>query len=74
MVSTADAKGYWLVSSVGQVFSFGDARSYAAKAAPRSPRPIVGMVATADAKGYWLVANDGGIFTYGDTRFYGCGA
>jgi hypothetical protein len=28
MVSTADGKGYWLVSGGGRVFSFGDARSY----------------------------------------------
>ena len=66
MAATPTAAGYWLVASDGGIFSFGDARSTARRAASRStsrssawpPRP------TAAATG--SSASDGGIFAFGD--------
>jgi hypothetical protein len=71
MSSTPSGKGYWLASSDGHVFSFGDARPHGSAGALRLVRPIVGMSATRSGKGYWLVAADGGIFSFGDARFHG---
>ena len=63
--------GYWLASSDGGVFSFGNAQFYGSAGALHLNSPIVGMAATFDGGGYWLVASDGGIFSYGDAAFYG---
>ncbi|MGH9104829.1 MAG: hypothetical protein ACRDZX_03140 [Acidimicrobiales bacterium] len=65
------AGGYWLVSSTGGVYEFGDARFYGSAGLLALGRPIVAMAATPDGGGYWLVASDGGIFAYGDARYYG---
>ncbi len=63
--------GYWMVSSDGGVFSFGDAGFYDSMAGSALAAPIVGMASTPDGGGYWLVASDGGIFSFGDAQFYG---
>jgi hypothetical protein len=63
--------GYWLVSSDGGVFNYGDAGFFGSAGNIALNKPIVGMAATSDGGGYWLVASDGGIFSYGDAHFYG---
>ena len=63
--------GYWLVSSDGGVFSFGDARFWGSTGGTHLNAPIVDMAPTFDGNGYWLVGSDGGIFNYGDASFYG---
>jgi hypothetical protein len=70
MAATSDGNGYWLASSDGRVFPFGDAAFYGSPASLGLDKPIVGMAATPDS-GYWLVAYDGGIFAYGDAGFFG---
>ena len=62
---------YWLVSSDGGIFSFGNAGFYGSAGGLRLVRPVVGMAPTASKAGYWLVASDGGIFSYGDASFHG---
>jgi outer membrane protein assembly factor BamB len=62
---------YWLVSSNGGVFSFGNAGFYGSAGSLHLARPIVGMAPTPDGRGYWLVASDGGVFSYGDAAFFG---
>jgi len=57
-----DGQGYWLVSSDGGVFTFGDAGFHGSVAGSALNTPIVGMASTRDGQGYWLVASDGGIF------------
>src|ERR1700722_10254351 len=70
-VSASDGLGYQLVTTAGQVSSFGGA-TYAGSADGETLNaPIVGMAPTADGAGYWLVASDGGVFTFGDAVFYG---
>ena len=71
MKATPDGKGYWMVSSDGGVFTFGDAGFYGSTGGLALNRPIVGMAPTPDGRGYWLVASDGGIFAFGDAGFYG---
>ena len=66
-----DGLGYWLVSSAGDVFTFGDARSYRSRAKFYASEPVVCMAATPNGKGYWLVDKNGKVFAYGDAHFYG---
>jgi subtilisin family serine protease len=65
-----DGLGYWLVSSTGEVFNFGDARSYRSNAKFYANEPVVGMAATPDGKGYWLVTQNGRVVAYGNARSY----
>ncbi len=83
MSVTPDGKGYWMFSTVGGVYTFGDAVYYgsAGQLNPSQPpgganavdlaQPIVSGASTPDGKGYWEVASDGGIFTFGDAVYYG---
>jgi len=63
--------GYWLASSDGGIFSFGDAGFYGSEGGQHLNAPIVGIAPTADGGGYWLASSDGGIFSFGDAGFYG---
>ena len=71
ITAASAGEGYWLASSDGQVFAYGDALFYGSVGATALNKPVVAMAATPDGKGYWLVASDGGIFNYGDASFYG---
>ena len=76
MTSTPNQRGYWMVGSNGQIYSFGNAFNVLNPgsfnpAPPALNQPIVGMAGAPDGRGYWLVASDGGIFSYGDAHFYG---
>ena len=62
---------FWLATTAGQVWSFGDAGAFGSLAGASLNKPIVGIAPTADRQGYWLVASDGGIFSFGDAAFYG---
>jgi hypothetical protein len=68
---TADLGGYWMASTTGQIFTFGDATNLGSAASIHLNRPIVTMGTTEDEGGYWLVASDGGIFSFGDAKYYG---
>ena len=70
MAPTADGNGYWLVSSDGGVFTFGDAGFAGSSGGIVLAQPIVGMAADAATGGYWLVARDGGVFAF-DAPFDG---
>ena len=64
-------KGYWLTTSGGGIFSFGDAPALGSATGMALNKPIVGMTSTPDRRGYWMVASDGGIFNFGDAGFFG---
>jgi hypothetical protein len=70
IASTPDGKGYWLVTSAGNVLSFGDAPQ-PGDLHGSSVNNIVSIVPTSDGNGYWLVGSDGGIFAFGDAGFIG---
>jgi hypothetical protein len=67
MAATADGKGYWLASSGGQVYSYGDAASYPTL---NHAHPIRGMVA-APGGGYWLYTGYGNVYRSPGTAWYG---
>jgi hypothetical protein len=71
LVATPDGKGYWVATSTGGVYSFGDAGFDGSMSGRALNAPIVGMAATPSGDGYWLVASDGGIFSFGDAGFFG---
>ena len=70
-LTNTNALSYWLVSSHGAVYDFGDARFYGSFAYHRPAPPIVGIASTPDGKGYWLVSSHGAVYGFGDARFYG---
>ena len=74
IAATPDGGGYWVASSTGGVYAFGDAHSYGSMSGAALNAPVVGMAATPSGQGYWLVASDGGIFTFGDAPFEGSSA
>jgi hypothetical protein len=68
---TPDGHGWWLASSTGGVYPFGNATFHGSLLGAPLNQPIVGIAATPDAQGYWLVASDGGVFAFGDASFQG---
>jgi len=65
------ALGYWIATSSGQVFSFGNLPNLGGIDARRLKAPLLGVCAHPNGSGYWLYAQDGGIFTFGDAKFFG---
>jgi peptidoglycan hydrolase-like protein with peptidoglycan-binding domain len=70
MASTADGKGYWLVTTDGGVFSF-NAPFFGALVGWPLAQPVVGLTATPSGHGYWIVTADGGVFPFGDAHAFG---
>jgi len=71
VVATPDGAGYWVASSTGGVYPFGDARSYGSMSGRALNAPVVGLAPTPSGHGYWLVSSDGGIFDFGGAGFFG---
>jgi cell wall-associated NlpC family hydrolase len=71
LVPTTDNKGYWTVSSSGQVQPFGDAINFGTATPAQLSAPVRTLVPTADGMGYWLVTSNGGVFSFGDATFHG---
>ena len=65
------ALGYWIASSSGQVFAFGNLGSLGGVDATRLSAPLLGISAHPNGQGYWLCAQDGGVFTFGNAKFFG---
>jgi hypothetical protein len=68
---TPDGKGFWTVTSKGQVSVEGDATFYGDASSLNLNGSIVSIAPTFDGRGYWLLGSDGGVFSYGDASFYG---
>jgi hypothetical protein len=62
----ASGNGYWLVTSTGHVYAFGDAVDYGQP----NPQvvPVTAAVRTTDGKGYWLLCANGAVAALGDAR------
>jgi hypothetical protein len=67
-VSRTQATSYWLVSSTGQVFSFGKAKTYGSEYRKRYRGKITGIAGTSDGKGYWIVTSLKREFAFGDAK------
>ncbi|HEY6474774.1 MAG TPA: hypothetical protein VIY26_17895, partial [Acidimicrobiales bacterium] len=64
VVPDATGGGYWVVTTTGSVYAFGDAHNYGAPGAQSSP--MSSAVATPDGGGYWILEANGQVFSYGD--------
>ncbi len=69
--SSGGSDGYRLVTSTGEVSTFGSDRFFGPDQVHALSKPIVAMAGTPDGNGYWLVGADGGIFNFGDAGFHG---
>jgi hypothetical protein len=72
MVPSADGGGYFMVSSDGGVFAFGDA--HFAGSCPGiggCSGAAVAVMPDASGNGYWLVTQTGHVYTFGDAPYFG---
>jgi len=65
------ANGYWIVTSVGQLVTFGNLPNAGSTVGMGMNAPIVGIAGHPSGQGYWLLGRDGGVFTFGSAGFYG---
>jgi len=65
-----DEQGYWILTSVGQVFGI-DAPDHGSAPALSAGVTIVAMAPTPDAGGYWLFSSLGTVFTFGNATNFG---
>jgi hypothetical protein len=64
VIPDASGDGYWLVTSTGNVYAFGDAAYLGAPGLESTP--ITSAVATPDRGGDWIMDGSGQVFSYGD--------
>jgi hypothetical protein len=62
----ATGHGYWLVTSTGHIYTFGDAPYYGAPGPQKTL--ITSIVGTSDGHGYWILDAAGDLFYYGDAE------
>jgi hypothetical protein len=72
MVPSSDGGGYFMVSSDGGVFAFGDARfEGSCPGIGGCNGAAVAVVPDATGNGYWVITNTGSVYTFGDAVNYG---
>ena len=71
IAGTSDSKGYWMATSGGGVYAFGDAGYAGSRATGGFTGAIVAVVADPGTAGYWLVSQLGQVFAYGGAGYYG---
>ena len=72
MVPSADGGGYFMVSSDGGVFAFGDA--HFAGSCPGiggCQGSAVAVIPDASGQGYWIATNNGNVYSFGDAPYLG---
>ena len=67
MAASADGRGYWVATTGGSVFAYGDARRLPA---PRVRVPVKGIVSSPRG-GYWLYSASGNVYPTRGTPWYG---
>ncbi len=58
--------GYWMITSAGDVFSFGDAQNLGG-----APTTAADIEPTPSGSGYWILASTGQVFPKGDASYEG---
>jgi hypothetical protein len=71
IAATASGNGYYVLDGHGDIFRFGDAKSYGSMAGKHLNQPIIALAPTPSGRGYWLLGRDGGVFTFGDAQYHG---
>ncbi|MGH8992137.1 MAG: hypothetical protein ACRDYV_00970 [Acidimicrobiia bacterium] len=71
IVGTPSGRGYRLVTSEGEVFTFGDAGFLGHLKGTTLNAPVAGMDATQDGLGYRMIGQDGGVFNFGNATVEG---
>ena len=72
MVPSVDGGGYFMVSSDGGVFAFGDA--HFAGSCPGiggCQGSAVAVIPDASGRGYWIATNSGNVYSFGDAPYLG---
>ena len=69
VVPDATGNGYWVVTSTGSVYTFGDAVNYG-QPGPQSAT-ITSAAATPNGGGYWILDGAGQVFPFGDAAAVG---
>lgn len=69
IAAAAQPKNYWLVSSTGQVFAYGKAKTHGSEAGKRYSGRITGIKGTPNGGGYWIVTTKKH-YGFGDTGRY----
>jgi hypothetical protein len=71
---TPSGHGFWMATSSGAVYAFGDARYYGrVPAAIAGTDPVVAIAATPSGAGYWLATRSGQVRAFGDALDYAGG-
>jgi Peptidase A4 family/Putative Ig domain len=65
----AQPKNYWLLSSTGQVFAYGKAKTHGSEAGKKVKGKITGIKGTANGGGYWIVTTKTH-YSFGDASRY----
>jgi hypothetical protein len=65
----AQPKNYWLLSSTGQVFAYGKAKTHGSEAGKKFKGKITGIKGTGNGQGYWIVTTRTH-YDFGDARRY----
>ena len=71
LAATPGRAGYYVVTSGGHVYAYGDARWYGSLSSVRHQGPVTAMQVTPGDAGYYLVTRTGRVYTFGDARWYG---
>jgi hypothetical protein len=62
---------YELVTSNGQLYTFGAAPSFAPRPAPKLDGSVVAVADTPDGGGYWMATDAGAVYAFGNAHFFG---
>jgi hypothetical protein len=69
IAAASQPKNYWLLSSTGQVFPYGKAKTHGSEAGKRYSGRITGIKGTPNGGGYWIVTTKKH-YGFGDTSRY----
>ena len=65
MAPSPTGKGYYMLTSDGGVYTWGDARFEGTTSARPIPQPVITIEANPTGSGYWLIGADGAVYPFG---------
>ena len=63
-------QSYWLATSDGGIFTFGNARFYGSMGGGSPPYPITAMTMMFSGKGYWMTTSQGAVTNFGAAQLF----